>query len=110
MLLGAILLWSLVLVMPFHSATEAAMAQIKYGSNVLTVRLDENQEMTFSGDNDGYNTVTIRDGKIAVTEANCPDHYCIDRGFVSGGTPIVCLPNALVIEFTGEQEVDGMVG
>ena len=110
MLLGAILLWSLVLVMPFHSATEAAMAQIKYGSNVLTVRLDENQEMTFSGDKDGYNTVTIRDGKIAVTEADCPDQYCVRQGFCNSGTPIVCLPHGLVIEFLDDQEIDGLLG
>jgi hypothetical protein len=32
------------------------------------------------------------------------------RGFCSGGTQIVCLPNRLVIEFLAEQEIDGIVG
>lgn len=58
----------------------------------------------------GTNTVTIRDGKVAVTAASCPDHYCMKRGFCDGGTQIVCLPNRLVLSFTGSAEVDGVVG
>ena len=89
----------------------AAAAVIRSQGKVLrSVPLSLNQEFTVDTADGGHNVGTVRDGKIAVTEANCPDHYCMDRGFVSGGTPIVCLPNALVIEFTGEQEVDGMVG
>ena len=58
----------------------------------------------------GSNRIEVRDGKIAVTEANCPDHHCINRGFCSGGVQIVCLPNRLVIKFVGEQTVDAVVG
>ena len=58
----------------------------------------------------GTNVVTVKAGKIAVTQADCPDHYCMDRGFCAGGTQIVCLPNRLVIRFVGEQEIDGVVG
>lgn len=58
----------------------------------------------------GINVVTVRDGAIAVTEADCPDHYCMLRGFCSGGAQIVCLPNRLVIRFAGEQEIDAAVG
>lgn len=56
----------------------------------------------------GKNTVTVKDGKVAVTEADCPDHYCMDRGWCSGGTQIVCLPNRLVLKFTQEPTVDGV--
>ena len=80
------------------------------GQLLRTVDLRIDQEFTVTTENGGTNVVTVKDGKIAVTEANCPDHYCMDRGFVSGGTPIVCLPNTLVIEFLGAQEVDGAVG
>ena len=58
----------------------------------------------------GTNTVTVKDGKIAVTAASCPDSYCMKRGFCQGGAQIVCLPNRLVIEFVGSQTVDGVVG
>ena len=108
-LLAAIAVWCLVMILPLFSSAESEMAQIKYGTKVLTVRLDENREMTFAGEAGGYNIVTVKDGKIAVTEADCPDQYCVQRGFCGGGTPIVCLPHGLVIEFLGEQEIDGIL-
>ena len=58
----------------------------------------------------GTNVITVKGGKIAVTEASCPDHYCMQRGFCSSGAQIVCLPNRLVIEFLGETEIDGISG
>ena len=58
----------------------------------------------------GSNTISVKDGKIAVTQADCPDHYCMDRGFCDGGAQIVCLPNRLVIKFVAPQEIDGVVG
>lgn len=58
----------------------------------------------------GYNRIEIKNGRIAVTEADCPDHYCVDRGFCSGGVQIVCLPNRLVIRFVGEGNLDGVAG
>ena len=58
----------------------------------------------------GTNIVTVKGGKIAVTEATCPDHYCMQRGFCSSGAQIVCLPNRLVIKFVGGQDIDGVSG
>ncbi len=58
----------------------------------------------------GSNTVTVSNGAIAVTAADCPDGYCMDRGFCSGGAQIVCLPNRLVIRFIGAQPLDGISG
>ena len=89
---------------------DAAFAEIRSnGALIRTVDLGVDQEFTVPYA-DGYNTVTVKGGKIAVTEATCPDHYCIKQGFCSGGRSIVCLPNKLVIEFVGEQEIDGFVG
>ena len=91
----------------FTPHQNASMARItSHGEVVATVLLSMDQEI----DVDGHNTVTVKDGKIAVTWADCPDHYCIDRGFLSGGTDIVCLPNRLVIRFLGAQEIDGVAG
>jgi hypothetical protein len=88
----------------------ASRAQIVSDGKVIrTVDLCLDQEFTIETDS-GYNVVTVKGGKIAVTEASCPDHYCMARGFCSGGTQIVCLPNRLVIEFLKEQEIDGVVG
>ena len=79
------------------------------GKEVRTVDLSFDQQFTVETE-DGYNVVTVKDGRIAVTEASCPDHHCMARGFCNSGAQIVCLPNRLVIEFLGEAEIDGVVG
>lgn len=93
--------------LPLFSQEQARFARItSKGQVVKTVDLSVDQEFTV----DGSNTVTVKDGKIAVTWASCPDHYCMKRGFCSGGTDIVCLPNRLVITFLGDQEIDAAIG
>ena len=79
------------------------------GKEIRTVDLSFDQQFTVETE-DGYNVVTVQDGRIAVTEASCPDHHCMARGFCNSGAQIVCLPNRLVIEFLGEAEIDGIVG
>ena len=79
------------------------------GKVLYTLNLDTDQQITVTTDR-GSNTVTIRDGQVAVTEASCPDHYCMHRGWCDGGAEIVCLPNRLVIRFLGEQKIDGVAG
>ena len=90
---------------------DAARAQISSGGKVVkTVNLRENQQFTITAENGGQNIITVRDGKIAVTDATCPDHYCVKRGFCASGADIVCLPNKLVIHFLGVQTVDAAAG
>ena len=58
--------------------------------------------------NGGYNEITVEEGRICVSDASCPDHICINTGWISDGAiPIVCLPNQLVIQIEGERsEID----
>lgn len=79
------------------------------GALVRTVRLDKDQVFTIDSAY-GSNTITISGGKLAVTEATCPDHICQDRGYCAGGLDIVCLPNRLVVHFVGGANVDGVIG
>ena len=49
----------------------------------------------------GVNTIEIKDHKIHVREADCPDGICVKTGWIgeqTGAAPIVCLPNRVVIE------------
>ena len=86
---------------------EASRAEIRSdGELIATVDLAVDQEFTVTTAWGGENVVTVRSGAIAVTEANCPDHYCMHRGFCKSGGSIVCLPNKLVISFLGESDVD----
>lgn len=89
---------------------DAAAAQIwSDGKLLYTLDLQVDQTKTVTSEN-GTNVITVKDGKVAVTEADCPDGYCMDRGYCSSGAHIVCLPNRLVIKFTGKQTLDGVSG
>ena len=98
---------SLPLLLPGEAATHAEV--LCDGELIHTLDLHIDREIVHQSSY-GTNTITVKDGKIAVTEADCPDHYCMQRGYCNSGTQIVCLPNRLVIRFVGAQEVDMVVG
>ena len=98
---------SLMLLAP---GEDAAFVEVRSEGELLyTLPLNVEQQLTVTSEN-GTNVITIRNGKVAVTQADCPDGYCMDRGFCSGGTQIVCLPNRLVLTFAGQSDVDFAVG
>ena len=79
------------------------------GKHIKTLSLGEDCTLTVESAG-GVNVVSVQDGAVAVTEADCPDHYCMDRGYCNGGAQIVCLPNRLVLKFAGEKAPDGIAG
>ena len=99
---------SILLLMPGETATHAEI--LSGGELVQSVDLRIDREILVRSDNGGENLVAVKDGKIGVVDATCPDHYCMHRGYCSSGAQIVCLPNRLVIRFLGEQSVDIAVG
>ena len=110
-LLCALLLLSVLACIPLLSSKPAGRAKITSDGEMITiVDLKIDQQFTVESDRGGSNTITVKNGAIAVTEAECPDHYCMKRGFCNGGTQIVCLPNRLVISFLDGAEVDFVVG
>ena len=111
LLLGIIVVSCALLSLLFtNDSAPASGARIQLdGELYRNVNLAEDQEFTvFCGN--GYNIVTVRDGEIAVTEADCPDQYCVRQGFCHSGVQIVCLPHGLVIDFTYDSEIDGIIG
>ncbi len=55
----------------------------------------------------GHNTVHVEPGRIAVTQANCPDGICVAQGAIDrGGVPIICMPHRLVVKIEGSG-IDG---
>ena len=98
----------LVLLLPKKQAV-----QIKHGAEVLyTFDLTQEPDRTFEiKTDDGTNTIEIKDGKIRVSEADCPDKTCVRMGWLnSAAMPVVCLPHHLVIGFAdgGEGGVDAV--
>ena len=109
-LLGGIILVCAVLSALLLGGGQADYAEVYSDGKLLyTMDLRLNREETVQSEF-GTNVITVKDGAIAVTHADCPDGYCMRRGFCSGGTEIVCLPNRLVIRFGAQQEIDAAVG
>ncbi len=47
----------------------------------------------------GINTVVIKDGKVSVSNADCPDKYCVNHVAVNEtGETVVCLPHRMIVE------------
>lgn len=111
MILGGVLALCLalsaVLLLPGQGATQAEV--YANGKLLYTLDLKVDTQVTVESDR-GVNVITVKDGKVAVTDADCPDGHCMARGYCSGGAQIVCLPNRLVIRFTGKQDIDSVAG
>ena len=110
LLAGLLLLCTGLSLWLLGSSGDSQQAEIwSEGELLYTLDLRIDRTVTVESEN-GTNVITVKDGKIGVTSADCPDGYCMDRGMCSGGVQIVCLPNRLVIRFVDEETVDGVVG
>lgn len=92
-LLIAGLLW---LVLQLFGSRDYGQIKISVDGDVFgTWSLSENQVISIHD----TNICEIKDGKVRMTDATCPDHLCISQGAVDArGGMIVCLPNKVVIE------------
>ena len=54
--------------------------------------------------NGGTNILHIEGGEAWLTEADCPDHLCVQQGKISKtGQVITCLPNTLTVTVYGAE-------
>lgn len=75
------------------------------GVETQSYSLSENTEFEIKTgkNNSNYNIVVIENGKVRVTEADCPDGICEDYSPISYvGETIICLPHKVVIEIIGD--------
>ncbi|GHU58058.1 hypothetical protein FACS1894133_2110 [Clostridia bacterium] len=89
---------------PYTASAAAVAAKTKVevyvsGELVRTAPLGTDTVFTVQVDGGGYNTVSISGGKVAVTDADCPDKLCVNVGY-SDSLPIVCLPHRLEVVIT----------
>jgi hypothetical protein len=53
----------------------------------------------------GALVVEVRDGRVAVTSADCPNHVCVRTGWRShSGEVIVCVPNRVIVKILGKRQ------
>ena len=80
-----------------------------YKDGSLVEKIDLNsvtgeREITLSGDF-GDNVILVSNGRIEMKSADCPDKICVEHGELkSSASPIVCLPNKVVIKFVSSTD------
>ena len=75
-----------------------------------TFDLDKDQKY-FIETKKGYNLLIIKDGKVRVADADCPNRICVDKGAISrNDESIICLPHHVVvtIESNKSSKVDAV--
>ena len=73
------------------------------GTVISELDLKKDTEFVLDDGNGGSNTITVKNGKIAVTDANCPDLVCVHTGSISQtGEVIACLPHRLIITISND--------
>ena len=82
---------------------EGAIAVVSVdGDKVAEYSLARDGEYSLNG---GTNLLVIEDGRAYMKDADCPDKLCIHQGKkTKNGERIVCLPNRVMIEISGEGE------
>ena len=85
---------------------------VQDGTVLYELDLAGEEDRVFDVEYEGHvNRIEIRDHRIRVLEADCPDHLCIRQGEISSeyasidaAAPIVCLPHRLVIQAAEKEE------
>jgi hypothetical protein len=55
-----------------------------------------------------HNIIRIQNGTVCMEESSCKNQVCVDQGKISRvGQSIICLPNRVVVEITGNGNAAG---
>lgn len=90
----------------FKSGPEKIALIKQDGKVIKTIDLNKikyKQKFIVKYKSSNFNKIEIENGKIAITDADCPDKICVKTGWISEpGQSIVCLPHKLIIEIEGK--------
>jgi len=82
------------------------------GRPAYTFPVTVDKEVTVKGKS-GEAVIEIKDKRVRISEAHCPNQICVKQGWVSRGV-IVCLPNRIVVIVGGkgrsEKNIDAVTG
>ena len=93
------------------NGSDAVVAEVYQDGELLrTLSLEENASFAVTGTY--TNTITVENGKIAITASDCPGEDCVHSGAIhTSGRSIVCLPNGVEVRVVSAQsDVDFVVG
>jgi hypothetical protein len=94
--------WALV--RSWHAAAERPVARVFQNNRLIgTYPLDRDQVILIGDKAKPHMKIEIRNGAVRVAESDCPKGVCKHAGWVrTPGRSILCVPNRVLIEVTGE--------
>lgn len=86
-----------------NTDADTATVVIRDGEqNVYELPLGQDATKTITTDL-GTNVIEIKDGRVHVEEADCPNQDCVHQGWIdAAGQQIVCLPHKLTVDIVDE--------
>ena len=112
---AAVLLLCVGVIFSFGAFPESRGATVLVevaGRTVEKLDMREERVVTVSGER-GKLTIEVRNGRVRVAEADCPNRICVRTGWrSSGGDVIVCVPNRTIVRILGNDPnvVGGITG
>lgn len=81
------------------ASKEPELVKIKVDGKIIgSYSLDKNNTIKINNDS---NEITIKDKKVTMSKADCPDQICVKHKAIdSNQESIICLPNKVVVEIS----------
>ena len=74
------------------------------GETVDTLNLNKDGFYTYDSEY-GQNIVEVKDGKVRVSEADCPGQDCVSKGFVKrNNESVICLPHKFEVFVVNDKD------
>lgn len=110
-IIAALILVVAAFIIIFYPRQSGSYAEIYGGGKLIKVMpLNNDDEFIYHYDANHKNIITVKEGKISVTYADCRDKICQNHiPANTAGSVIICLPHNLVIVVKGEGGSDGIV-
>lgn len=100
-----------VFIIFMKNANDKAVEAIIYVDNKVytKINLENESDTEFVVETEyGMNKITVYEGRICVSDSDCPDKICVKTGYTDNCyKPIICMPHRLEIVVTGS-ETDGV--
>ncbi len=114
LIIAFLAVFALITVFLQLTGKEGTQVQVSVDAKVIaTYPLSEDISVVIDGFGGGTNRLEIKGGSAYLTDTSCPDHLCEKMGKINSvGQSIICLPNRVVVEITGDcsSEYDAVVG
>lgn len=107
-IVAALFIGSVIWVILSYRTPDSTYVEIVQNNKVLYILdLSKEKDRTFriESTDGGWNEIKIENGRISISDADCPDHTCVKTGVLRSETiPIVCLPHKLVIRYAEKEQ------